>query len=278
MPERIDTLARLSVYTVQSSNPAHLGLVPQILPAKTSLHNTLVMVLLDWTRPWTFVEQLENWLIWVDKWAKGDGSRDMEVARDEGRERCEYVSPSGVYSYQCSAPVVQFHLQHYSEPTAEPLPITTATLADANVLPLPQGTLTNNSAGVAIVVVCTKADLIDDNSDIAGVGASGMGGMVKGKGGEWEEQTDGVMQVLRTICLKCRLFLKFLRAVSQSILCRWRGSVLYFTSPCNGRSSTSIRPPLPLHPESTSTCDWFVGHPNSRAKPIPFQRTSKCTG
>lgn len=31
-----------------------------------------------------------------------------------------------------------------------------------------------------------------------------MGGMVKGKGGEWEEQTDGVMQVLRTICLKCK--------------------------------------------------------------------------
>jgi len=31
-----------------------------------------------------------------------------------------------------------------------------------------------------------------------------MGGMVKGKGGEWEERTDGVMQVLRTICLKCK--------------------------------------------------------------------------
>jgi hypothetical protein len=27
--------------------------------------------------------------------------------------------------------------------------------------------------------------------------------MVKGKGGEWEERTDTVMQVLRTICLKC---------------------------------------------------------------------------
>ena len=88
--ESIDTLARLSVYTVQSSNPAHLGLVPQVLPAKASLHNTLVMILLDWTKPWTFVEQLENWLIWVDKWARGDGSREMEVTRDEGRERCEY--------------------------------------------------------------------------------------------------------------------------------------------------------------------------------------------
>lgn len=92
VPESIDTLARLSVYTVQSSNPAHLGLVPQVLPAKASLHNTLVMILLDWTKPWTFVEQLENWLIWVDKWTKGDGSREMEVTRDEGRERREYVA------------------------------------------------------------------------------------------------------------------------------------------------------------------------------------------
>lgn len=131
---------------------------------------------------------------------------------------------------------------------------------------------------MAIVVVCTKADLIDDNSDIAGVGASGMGGMVKGKGGEWEERTDGVMQVLRTICLKCRLLLKFLHMVSDVSRCRWRSPVLYFTSPYDGRSSTSIRPPLPLHSKSTSTCDRFLGHPSSRAEPIPFQRTSKCTG
>lgn len=100
VPESIDTLARLSVYTVQSSNPAHLGLVPRVLPAKTSLHNTLVMVLLDWTKPWTFVEQLETWLMWLDKWTKGDGSREMEVTRDEGRERCECVSPSRVFYYQ----------------------------------------------------------------------------------------------------------------------------------------------------------------------------------
>ena len=202
----------------------------------------------------------------------------MEVARDEGRERCEYVPPSRVFNYQCDTSIVQFHLQHYTEPTAEPLPITTANLADANILPLPQGTLTNNSAGMTIVVVCTKADLIDDNSDIAGVGASGMGGMVKGKGGEWEERTDGVMQVLRTICLKCRHFLKFLHAVSEIIRRRWRGFVLYFTSPRNGRGSASICPSLPLHSEPTSTRDRFLRHPSSRAEPIPFQTTSKCTG
>ena len=39
------------------------------------------------------------------------------------------------------------------------------------------------------MVVCTKADLIDEGNDIIGSGPSGMGGMVKGKGGEWEERT-----------------------------------------------------------------------------------------
>lgn len=71
------------------------------------------------------------------------------------------------------------------------------------MLPLGPGTLTHNTAGVPIIVACTKADLIDDTSDGLGPGTGGMGGMVKGKGGEWEERTDSVMQILRTICLKC---------------------------------------------------------------------------
>lgn len=96
--------------------------------------------------------------------------------------------------------IVQAHWQHYAEPSSEPLP---ATSVSSTILPLGPGTLTHNSAGVPIVVVCTKADLIDEGNDIIGTGTSGMGGMVKGKGGEWEEQTDSIMQILRTICLKC---------------------------------------------------------------------------
>ena len=98
---------------------------------------------------------------------------------------------------------VQAHLQHYAEPSTEPIPAT-STLSSTTLLPLGQGTLTHNTAGVPIIVACTKADLIDEGNDVIGAGTSGMGGMVKGKGSEWEEQTDGVMQVLRVICLKCK--------------------------------------------------------------------------
>ena len=98
---------------------------------------------------------------------------------------------------------MQSHLQHYTEPSSEPLPTTTHS---STLLPLGPGTFTHNVGGVPVIVTCTKADLIDDNSDIVGAGAAGMGGMVKGKGGEWEERTDSIMQVLRTVCLKCMWF------------------------------------------------------------------------
>ena len=97
---------------------------------------------------------------------------------------------------------VQSYWQHYAEPSADPLPATNTTLSNT-LLPLGPGTLTHNSAGVPIIVVCAKADQIDEGHDIA-AGASSMGGMVKGKGGAWEERTDGIMQVLRTMCLKCQ--------------------------------------------------------------------------
>lgn len=97
---------------------------------------------------------------------------------------------------------VQSYWQHYTEPSADPLPATNTALSNT-LLPLGSGTLTHNSAGVPIIVVCAKADQIDEGHDIA-AGASSMGGMVKGKGGAWEERTDGIMQILRTMCLKCQ--------------------------------------------------------------------------
>lgn len=99
---------------------------------------------------------------------------------------------------------VQSHLQHYTEPSTEPLPTANAALSNT-LLPLGPGTLSHNSAGVPVIVVCTKADLIDEGNDMV-AGASGMGSMVKGKSSEWEERTDGIMQILRTICLKCKFW------------------------------------------------------------------------
>ena len=45
------------------------------------------MIALDWTRPWSFVQELVTWLEWVEKWVKGDGSRELDIAKEENRER-----------------------------------------------------------------------------------------------------------------------------------------------------------------------------------------------
>ena len=112
---------------------------------------------------------------------------------------------------------------------------------------IPPGALTNNTAGVPILVACTKADLIDDNNDIAGAGAAGMGGMVKGKGGEWEERTDGIMQVLRTICLRCMFLAMSIQAIIYLTVFRWRISILYHPSTRNTANITAIRSPYVVH-------------------------------
>lgn len=80
-------MARLSVYTVPSSAATYTSLLPDFLPPRQSLPHTVVIIALDWTRPWTFIEELQTWLIWVEQWAKGDGSRELEIVREEQRER-----------------------------------------------------------------------------------------------------------------------------------------------------------------------------------------------
>ena len=97
---------------------------------------------------------------------------------------------------------VQHHIQTYTEPSSESSSSNIASSTVNNtLLPLREGTLTHNLGGVPIVVVCSKADLIDHEPDIV---HGGPNIMIKGKSGEWEERTDAIMQVLRTVCLKCR--------------------------------------------------------------------------
>ena len=85
----IDTLSRLSVYTVPSVASSYTALLPHFLPPRSSLPHTVVIIVLDWTKPWTFLDELFIWLSWVEQWVKGDGARELVIAREENRERRE---------------------------------------------------------------------------------------------------------------------------------------------------------------------------------------------
>lgn len=99
---------------------------------------------------------------------------------------------------------MQSHIQHYAEPAAPAsggttspsstpaLPSISSVYGSGPLLPLGQGTLTLNMAGLPIMIVCTKADLMDTVGDEIGM-----------KGAGWEERTDWIQQVLRTVCLAC---------------------------------------------------------------------------
>ncbi|KAF8313277.1 DLIC-domain-containing protein [Clavulina sp. PMI_390] len=221
-----DIVARLSVYTVPSSDSSHLTLVPQFLPPRTALPRTLAVIVLDWTKPWTFVDQLRTWLSWIESWAGSDSSREAQVVREEGHDR------------------LKSHLQHYVEPTSTSAPLEGLTAVTSSInstlLPLGDGSLTHNVAGVPIVVVCTKADLIDEEENV------GLG-TVKGKGGEWEEKTDAVMQVLRTISLQYGAAL-FYTTPQPNTLSTLRQYVLHFlfTPPPPPPDSPPLKYPFPF--------------------------------
>jgi dynein light intermediate chain 1, cytosolic len=121
---------------------------------------------------------------------------------------------------------VQSYLQHYTEPSADPIPAATTIATQVPLLPLGPGSLTRNSSGASIIVVCTKADLIDGDHE----GVPGIGGMVKGKGGEWEEKTDAVMQILRTICLSCMSYSTY-ECLNMSLMSLFSdGAALFYTT------------------------------------------------
>ena len=67
----LDSLARLSVCTVPSSESSHTALLPHFLSPRSSLLHTLIIIVLDWTRPSTFVEELQTWLTWGRNVVKG---------------------------------------------------------------------------------------------------------------------------------------------------------------------------------------------------------------
>lgn len=57
-----DASSRLSVYQIPpTSNDLHTSLLPMAL-SRESLLDSLVLVILDWERPWTFLRELRRWL------------------------------------------------------------------------------------------------------------------------------------------------------------------------------------------------------------------------
>lgn len=206
--EESEAIARLGVYQLGLSATEYLPLLKFALNTNT-LSDSCAIIILDWTRPWLFLESLQRWMHVLqhrineirkdgsagETWSKG------KAIVDELREKVEnylqtYTEPTAanpvsittststgsVPSTPISATNPSFS---NSTSTATPL-VTTTTSADKVTLPLSQGTLTNN-VGIPIVIVCCKSDamdMLDQTMDYS------------------DEHFDFIQQMLRCVCMK----------------------------------------------------------------------------
>lgn len=134
-----------------------------------SLIDSTVIIVLDWTRPWEFLETFQRWINVlqhrIDEICK-EGSAGESWSRgkavvDELREKVEYylqtyTEPVPVNTFNLTASTSTGSLAPSTSTTFATTPlVTTTTSADQVTLPLTQGSLTNN-LGISIIVVCCK--------------------------------------------------------------------------------------------------------------------------
>ncbi|KAI8143883.1 dynein light intermediate chain-domain-containing protein [Fennellomyces sp. T-0311] len=198
--EENEAIARLGMYQLGLSAPEYLPLLKFALSSDT-LADALVIVAIDWTRPWKFLDSFQRWIDVlqhvIDEICK-EGSAGESWSRgkavvDELREKVEhylqtYAEPSSnmVNGYTMAASNSTSSVP--STPTnfvSTPL-VTTTTSADQVTLPLTQGCLTTN-LGIPIVLVCCKSDALN---------------MLEQSQDYKEEQFDFIQQTLRCVCMK----------------------------------------------------------------------------
>ncbi|GAA5882815.1 hypothetical protein JCM16303_002472 [Sporobolomyces ruberrimus] len=220
-----DTLARLSIYQLPSPSPPYPALLPLALSKKTLL-DSLVVIVLDWERPWSFLRELRDWIAMLETILEKEVGKDAyELA--EGKERIETC------------------LRNYHEPPSTSNGTTASTSAATAVStidtdsPLPVGTLIEN-LGLPLVVVCTKADQIN---------------MLEREREFTEEQFDYVQQTLRTICLRYGASLFFTSQTLPNSYTKLRQYILHrlFSTPTSAAAlptTSNSTPAAPSQPTS----------------------------
>ncbi|KAF8543237.1 dynein light intermediate chain-domain-containing protein [Trichophaea hybrida] len=159
-----DVLARLGVYLIKEPSPAFIPLLrPLFTPA--SLPETLIVILLDWSRPWEWVRQMKAWvrlLRGIFTSLNDDCRRTLDdVTQAWESRRSTHTDGGGVSTG------------------------TTTGLGDV-VIPLGQGEF-DEPIGLPLCVVCQNADKIE---------------LLERERGWREEEFDFILQFLRTILLK----------------------------------------------------------------------------
>ncbi|GAA5814649.1 hypothetical protein MFLAVUS_008148 [Mucor flavus] len=196
--EENEAIARLGLYQLALSSPEFLPLLRFAIRSET-ISDSCVLILIDWTRPWRFLETLERWINVLHHlidgickegiaaettWSKG------KAIVDELREKLEhylqtYTEPSNNGLTMTASTSSSSIPSTTASSTFVPAPVLN-TCADQVVLPLPQGCLTNN-LGMPITIVCCKSDALNTLEQTHDYK---------------DDQFDFIQQTLRCICMK----------------------------------------------------------------------------
>ncbi|KAG0309908.1 hypothetical protein BGZ99_000749 [Dissophora globulifera] len=169
------------------SNKSYHPLLKYCLNTNTTADSAVIIVL-DWSKPWTFMETLQRWARVLDvalqqilqegavataTWTKGKALLE-ELQEKLSRFLQEYTEPQ---PHAANGAVAYSESQTFNLGSTD---------AQSVLLPLTEGCLTNNT-GLPLVIVCTKSDYINNLE----------------REMDYKEETfDYIQQSLRTICLK----------------------------------------------------------------------------
>ncbi|KAL1974599.1 hypothetical protein VTN31DRAFT_4803 [Thermomyces dupontii] len=156
-----DILARVSVYLLSEPSPSFAPLLQPLLTPQT-IPETLIVILLDWSTPWTWVRQLRDWIrLLRSVLLKLDDQTKivMEEVMSEWKDRKRGLDSASAGVANAGGPVT---------------------------IPLGPGEW-DEGLGVPLCVVCQGADKIEK---------------LEKENGWREEEFDFILQFMRTILLK----------------------------------------------------------------------------
>ncbi|KAJ3103482.1 hypothetical protein HDU97_010065 [Phlyctochytrium planicorne] len=162
-----DPTARIGMYEL-SSDDAFSPLIKFVINAET-ISNTMVLLCLDWNKPWRFFALLEKYLILLQQHIDTLAAENRAVVEEEKEKLENYIR--------------EFKDAGTGAQVSSSIP---GIKSESLALSLGDGVLTHN-LGIPIVVVCTKADATT---------------MLERDLSYSEDRFDFIQQSLRTICLK----------------------------------------------------------------------------
>ncbi|KAF2085522.1 hypothetical protein K490DRAFT_3258, partial [Saccharata proteae CBS 121410] len=159
-----DILARLSLYLLTDPSPSFTPLLAPLLTPRT-LPNMLIVILLDWAAPWTWLRQLREWI------------RVLRTLIASLSDECKDVMEENILSWRDRGRRLNL----------DGTPNAAASGPDGDVnIPVGPGEW-DEPLGIPLCVVCQNADKME--------------GLERERG--WKDELfDYVMQYLRTILLK----------------------------------------------------------------------------